>query len=66
MPRYPPTKTCKIIYADVTIAAFLKGLQVLLGEDDEEWRDVLIWDGGRWAMFGQYGAVDVGSKRADD
>ena len=59
----------QIIYADVTVAAFLKWMQVILGQESEEWKDALTWDGGRWARFlskfDQYGAVDVGSKLTD-
>ena len=59
----------QVIYADVTVAAFLKWMQVILGQESEEWKDALSWDGGRWARFlskfDQYGTVDVGSKLTD-
>ncbi|KAI0712276.1 hypothetical protein C8Q76DRAFT_797147 [Earliella scabrosa] len=55
-----------IVFADVTVAAFLRCLQAVFGAESAEWRDVLEWDGGRWARlmeaFGKYGAVDEGSK----
>ena len=38
-----------ICFADVTVAAFLKWLRKLLPE--EEWAEVMAWDGGRWARF---------------
>lgn len=54
-----------IIFADVTVAGFLKCLQVMYGQDSEEWQGVLRWDGGRWARsmeaFRRYDMVDAGS-----
>ena len=56
----------KIIYADLIVASFLTWMHVLLGDDNEEWQDILTWDGGRWArffkLFESYGAADAGTK----
>ncbi|KAI0754888.1 hypothetical protein C8Q80DRAFT_1266425 [Daedaleopsis nitida] len=53
-----------ISFADVTIAATLQCFRVVFGEESEEWRDVLSWDGGRWArfmeVFRRYDNVDMG------
>ncbi|RPD66781.1 hypothetical protein L226DRAFT_518873 [Lentinus tigrinus ALCF2SS1-7] len=55
----------RICYADVTVAAFLVWLRITFGEASEEWKDVLTWDGGRWAKFAEafreYEHVDEGS-----
>ena len=39
----------KICFADITLAAFLKGMQKLVSVD--EWARVMQWNGGRWARF---------------
>ena len=55
----------RIVFADVTVAAFLVWIRCIFGEESEEWQNVLGWDGGRWARFMQafkkYEAVDTGS-----
>lgn len=55
----------RILYADVVVAAQLRWMKTLFGEESEEWRDVMSWDGGRWKklveVFGKYEAVDEGS-----
>ena len=52
-----------ICFADVTIAGFLKYLEICLPAG--EWEDLLSWDGGRWGRFMEafkrYEAVDEGS-----
>ncbi|KAI0372258.1 hypothetical protein BV20DRAFT_940572 [Pilatotrama ljubarskyi] len=54
----------KIAYADVTIAAYLVWLRVILGADSKEWADLRTWDGGRWGRFmdafEKYETVDAG------
>ncbi|KAI0768784.1 hypothetical protein BD413DRAFT_605226 [Trametes elegans] len=54
----------RIAYADVTVAAWLLWLRILLGEDSPEWKELVTWDGARWArlaeMFKAYEAVDAG------
>lgn len=35
-------------YADLFIAAYLMWIKMVLGEESEEWKDVMAWDGGRW------------------
>lgn len=38
-------------YADVTIAAYLLWVKAIFGVGSEEWKDILEWQGGRWASF---------------
>ncbi|KAI0766382.1 hypothetical protein BD413DRAFT_636143 [Trametes elegans] len=56
--------TDRVAYADITIAAFLMWIRTVLGAESEEWKDVLTWNGGRWAKFAEafekYGSVDAG------
>ncbi|KAI0754885.1 hypothetical protein C8Q80DRAFT_1216681 [Daedaleopsis nitida] len=51
-------------YADITVAGFLHWIRAVFGEESEEWRDVVQWDGGIWkkfmAGFAQYEKVDKG------
>ncbi|EIW58144.1 uncharacterized protein TRAVEDRAFT_148196 [Trametes versicolor FP-101664 SS1] len=51
-------------YADVTLAAVLVFMQIVLGEDGKEWADLKTWDEGRWTRyvdaFKKYEGVDVG------
>ncbi|KAI1790149.1 hypothetical protein LXA43DRAFT_891563 [Ganoderma leucocontextum] len=53
-------------YADVIVAGFFMWFKACLGEDSEEWKEMISWDGGRWAKlltaFEKYGAVDVGEQ----
>ena len=53
----------RICFADVTLAGVLKSMQRVLPE--EEWKDIMGWDGGRWARFMDafrpYEFVDTGS-----
>lgn len=55
----------RISYADVTVAGWLQWLQRVMGEDSQEWKELVQWDGGHWGRFmlafEKYGAVDVGS-----
>lgn len=55
-----------VTYADVVAAGFFMWFKVCVGEDNEEWKEMAAWDGGRWgkllAAFEQYGAVDVGEQ----
>ncbi|CDO76079.1 hypothetical protein BN946_scf184649.g5 [Trametes cinnabarina] len=54
----------KIGYADITLAAFLVWIRLMLGADSKEWREISEWDDGRWAKFmgafAEFEAVDVG------
>ncbi|KAL7279864.1 hypothetical protein ACG7TL_006273 [Trametes sanguinea] len=54
----------KIGYADITVAAFLLWIRVVLGSDSQEWKDIRIWNDGRWARFmdafEKYESVDDG------
>ncbi|KAI0720558.1 hypothetical protein C8T65DRAFT_633537 [Cerioporus squamosus] len=53
-----------VCYADVCIAGVLMWIRAIYGEDSKEWRDVISWDGGRWArftdVFRKYETVDSG------
>ena len=53
----------EICFADVTVAGTLKLIQTVLPA--EEWKDLMTWDGGRWARFMDafkpYETVDLGS-----
>ena len=37
-----------ISWADFYISAYLMWLKTVWGEDSEEWKDVVSWNGGRW------------------
>ncbi|KAJ3561973.1 hypothetical protein NP233_g9861 [Leucocoprinus birnbaumii] len=37
-----------ITFADFTVAAMLQGIKVCMGENSQEWRDVMTWHNGRW------------------
>ncbi|OSC97240.1 glutathione transferase FuA class [Trametes coccinea BRFM310] len=54
----------KIGYADVTVAAFLTWIRIVLGADSKEWTAVKAADGGRWGRFMEafekYETVDAG------
>ncbi|KAI0720561.1 hypothetical protein C8T65DRAFT_633549, partial [Cerioporus squamosus] len=54
-----------IVFADVAVAGVLAWTRFTFGEESEEWKGVLGWDGGRWGRFmekfRQYEAVDAGS-----
>ncbi|KAM5534963.1 hypothetical protein V8D89_011336 [Ganoderma adspersum] len=55
----------RISFADVSVAGFLWWIRRIFGEESEEWREIVTWDGGRWKRFmdtfARYEAVDVGS-----
>ncbi|KAH9924674.1 uncharacterized protein BXZ73DRAFT_103514 [Epithele typhae] len=55
-----------VSFADVTVAAWLKALRLVLGEDSEVWRAVASVRGGRWARFAAafeaFEAVDAGTE----
>ncbi|KAI0769970.1 hypothetical protein C8Q74DRAFT_1369210 [Fomes fomentarius] len=55
----------RVLYADITVAAWLQSVKRVLGDDSREWKDLTQWDGGHWARFmrefEKYEAVDVGS-----
>ncbi|OSC97239.1 glutathione transferase FuA class [Trametes coccinea BRFM310] len=59
----------KIGYADITHAAFLIWIRIVLGADSKEWKDITTWDGGRWARFmdafAKYETVDEGDYVVD-
>ena len=38
-------------YADLIVVAFLLWMKVILGSDNVEWKQILEWDGGRWAKM---------------
>ncbi|KAI0335813.1 hypothetical protein GY45DRAFT_1316546 [Cubamyces sp. BRFM 1775] len=52
----------KIVYADITLAAYLIWARITL--DQSYWTDLVTWHGGRWgrfmAAFEEYEAVDEG------
>ncbi|KAI9058462.1 glutathione transferase FuA class [Trametes sanguinea] len=54
----------RIGYADITIAAFLVWIRIVLGKDSKEWTGIRAADGGRWGKFmeafEEYETVDVG------
>ena len=56
----------QISYADITVASFLIWFRILFGEESEEWKTMMRWNGGRWAKFMEafkpYEAVDVGTE----
>ncbi|RPD77734.1 hypothetical protein L226DRAFT_458357 [Lentinus tigrinus ALCF2SS1-7] len=58
-----------IVFADTVVAAFLTWIRLAFGEESEEWKGVLSWDGGRWGKFAEafrkYEAVDAGSYYAE-
>lgn len=53
-----------ITYADIFVAGFLLWFKGAYGNDSQEWKDILTWDGGRWARFlaafEKYEAADEG------
>ena len=53
-----------ITYADIILASFFAWFKKSCGEESQEWKDVMSWDGGRWARFmgalEKYEAVDEG------
>ncbi|KAI0712271.1 hypothetical protein C8Q76DRAFT_797142 [Earliella scabrosa] len=53
-----------VCYADIRVAAILVWIRETLGEGSDEWKDVLSWDGGRWAALmdemRRYELVDAG------
>ena len=54
----------EVSYADIIVASFLAWFREGLGEDGEEWKRMMEWDGGRWARLmaalDKYAAVDEG------
>ncbi|EJF61350.1 hypothetical protein DICSQDRAFT_23203, partial [Dichomitus squalens LYAD-421 SS1] len=40
-----------ITFADIRLASFFIWFKTCLGEDSEEWKNMIAWDGGRWARF---------------
>ena len=55
-----------VTYADVVVAGFFVWFKACLGEESEEWKEMVAWDRGRWgkllAAFEKYSAVDVGEQ----
>ncbi|KAI0720557.1 hypothetical protein C8T65DRAFT_735887 [Cerioporus squamosus] len=53
-----------ITYADITLAGFFMWFKRCCGEDSQEWKDMMSWDGGRWARLmaalEKYETVDEG------
>ncbi|KZP16594.1 hypothetical protein FIBSPDRAFT_794236, partial [Athelia psychrophila] len=41
----------QISYADATIAAYLIWMRTILGPESAEWKDVLTWQDGKWAIY---------------
>ncbi|TEB27756.1 hypothetical protein FA13DRAFT_1736220 [Coprinellus micaceus] len=41
----------RISFADFVIGASLIWMELLLGEESEEWKNVTTWNGGRWKRF---------------
>ena len=56
----------RISYADITVASFLTWANTVWGEDSEDWKTIMRWNGGRWSKFmdafKEYTAVDVGTE----
>ncbi|KAI0712273.1 hypothetical protein C8Q76DRAFT_622299 [Earliella scabrosa] len=53
-----------VCYADIRVAGILIWFRETFGEESDEWKDVLSWDGGRWGAFmdamKKYEMVDIG------
>ncbi|KAI0712274.1 hypothetical protein C8Q76DRAFT_734062 [Earliella scabrosa] len=53
-----------VCFADIRIAGILIWVRETFGEESDEWKDVLSWDGGRWGAFmdamKKYEMVDMG------
>ncbi|KAI0699939.1 hypothetical protein C8T65DRAFT_658659 [Cerioporus squamosus] len=53
-----------LTYADVILVGFFMWFKKCCGEDSQEWKDMMSWDGGRWARFmaalEKYESVDEG------
>lgn len=41
----------EISFADLVIGAFLVSIRVVFGEESDEWKDVMAWNGRRWGKF---------------
>ncbi|KZP08006.1 hypothetical protein FIBSPDRAFT_939222 [Athelia psychrophila] len=41
----------QISYADATIAAYLIWMRTAFGSESAEWKDVLTWQDGKWAIY---------------
>ncbi|RPD62493.1 hypothetical protein L226DRAFT_504141 [Lentinus tigrinus ALCF2SS1-7] len=40
-----------ITYADIMLASFFMWFKMSFGDESQEWRRIMSWDGGRWAGF---------------
>ncbi|RPD62486.1 hypothetical protein L226DRAFT_532515 [Lentinus tigrinus ALCF2SS1-7] len=53
-----------ITYADIMLASWFVWFKKCCGEESQEWKDMMSWDGGRWARFvaafEKYEVVDEG------
>ncbi|KAH9480881.1 Glutathione S-transferase-like protein ustS [Psilocybe cubensis] len=38
----------EITWGDLLLCSFLSWMKIVWGEDDQKWKDVMKWDGGRW------------------
>lgn len=43
-----------VSFSDLILAAFLIWSKATLGEESQEWKDVMSWNGGRWERFYQH------------
>lgn len=41
-------------FADFFLAATFQWLRNILGDDNPEWKDILTWQEGRWAVYAQH------------
>lgn len=40
-----------VTFTDFVVGGWLYGMVLVLGENSEEWKDVMMWNNGRWAAF---------------
>lgn len=37
-----------ISFADIVLASYSMWIRKILGEESEEWKDIISWNGSRW------------------
>jgi glutathione S-transferase len=40
-----------VTFTDFVVGGWLYGMVLVLGENSEEWKDIMTWNDGRWAAF---------------